>query len=275
MKKIALTLVSILLALMLVFGCMIVLAFYGNPISYLLAKNTAEKYVSENYADTDFVVESVSYGFKDGNYYAFITSPSSIDTHFTLYIRYDGVFLYDCYEDHVVSGHNTAQRINNAYRKAVDGLLESDTFPYECYIAYGDIQFGSSIEVGHVPTPTIPYEELQLDHDYDYNDFAARAGRIVIYLNSEDVTAEHLAEILIETRKAFDEAGISFSLIDFVLQSSTVLDSNGVDYLRIEVMDFKYEDIYSDGMVDRVIESNNYANSYYDAMDAEKFGEIQ
>ena len=173
----------------------------------------------------------------------------------------------------MTSGHNTAQRINNAYRKAVDNLLDSDAYPYECYIAYGQIEFGSSIELGRVPTPTIPLEELRLDYDYDYNEFAARAGRIVIYLNSDDTTAEHLAEILLKTRKAFDEAGISFNIIDFVLQLPPSPD--GIDRKRIEVMDFKYEDIYADGMVDRVIKSNDYANSYYDAMDAEKFGESQ
>ena len=56
----------------------------GNPISKMLAQSTAERYLAEHYGDTDYYIDRVSYNFKDGNYHAFVRSPSSVDTTFTL-----------------------------------------------------------------------------------------------------------------------------------------------------------------------------------------------
>ena len=51
------------------------LGFFGNPISKILCKNTAEEYVAENYPHC--YVNSRGYNFKDGNYFANIQCETS------------------------------------------------------------------------------------------------------------------------------------------------------------------------------------------------------
>ena len=56
-----------LLALVLFGGVLWVIdAFVGNPVSKMLATNTAKAHLAETYADTDYEIERVSYSFKDG-----------------------------------------------------------------------------------------------------------------------------------------------------------------------------------------------------------------
>lgn len=52
-------------------------ALVGNPVSRLLAKRTAQAYLDGHYGDTGFVLEEVSYSFKEGGYYATIRSPAA------------------------------------------------------------------------------------------------------------------------------------------------------------------------------------------------------
>src|SRR5699024_3807083 len=94
-------------------------SFVGNPISKMIAKTAAENYITEQYADQDFVINDVFYNFKDGYYHADVTSPSSIDTHFSIYISGSKV-SDDSYENDVLSGRNTYERIDREYRDMVD-----------------------------------------------------------------------------------------------------------------------------------------------------------
>ena len=118
MKKKILKTVAIIISIALVIGvCVIVNAFVGNPISKHIATSTAEKHLEEKYSDRDFEIEKVIYNLKDGNYHAFIKSPSSIDSHFTILIDMWGRLKIDNYEDSVLTGWNTANRLGNEYRE--------------------------------------------------------------------------------------------------------------------------------------------------------------
>ena len=98
-------------------------ALNGNLISKMLAQSTAERYLAEHYGDTDYYIDRVSYNFKDGNYHAFVRSPSSVDTTFTLSLTMLGSLQGDTY-DHVLSGWNTALRLDGEYRALADRVLE-------------------------------------------------------------------------------------------------------------------------------------------------------
>ena len=116
MKKKYLKIVAFIIAMVLFVGvAWFANALNGNPVSKFLAQKTAQKYLAEHYDDTDYYIDSVSYSFKDGNYHAFIKSPTSMDTEFSLYITMFGEFRFDTYED-VVDGFNTARRIDQEYR---------------------------------------------------------------------------------------------------------------------------------------------------------------
>ena len=88
MKKKILKIGALVLAIVLIVGvCLFANSLIGNPISKALAKNTAEKYLEEKYPDTDFELGEVNYSFKDSYYHAHVSSPSSMDSSFTLLIN--------------------------------------------------------------------------------------------------------------------------------------------------------------------------------------------
>ena len=66
-KSVKIVLILLLLILLGIVGFFAV-AFFGNPVSYLLAANGAEIYLKYQYSDTDYIILKSGYNFKDGNY---------------------------------------------------------------------------------------------------------------------------------------------------------------------------------------------------------------
>ena len=276
MKKRILKIAAFVLALALIVGvCIFANALVGNPISKAMATNTAEKHIEENYVDKDFEIERVTFSFKDGYYHAFIYSPSSIDSDFTILVDMWGKLRYDTYEDRVLSGGNTADRISRDYRAVVDKVLDSQAFPYNEHIGYGDFDFYPRVHLEEysVPEYALITEDLTLDAFYDVNELGAKHGKLTIYIDDDTVSYERLAEILLDIRRIFDDSGVKFYVIDCVLEYQKNEDSSKKQEGRVEVREFLYADIYEDGMVERVKASDEAANAYYDEQDSEKFKE--
>ena len=275
MKKKVLKIIALVVAVALIAGVgFFANALVGNPISKWIATNTAKEYLADEYSDKNFEIDRVTYSFKDSKYHAFIKSPSSIDSEFTLLIDMWGELRADYYEDRVLSGRNTADRIDREYRAKVDAVLDSQTFPYIEHIGYGDIAFieREFLNNSDVPEYAIVTEDLTLDAFYDIDELGAKAGRLTIYLDDETVSYERAAEVILDIRKIFDAAGVKFYTLDFVLTYPKNEDSTKKEG-RVEVMEFLYTDIYEEGMVERVKASNDAANAYYNEQDAEKFKE--
>lgn len=263
---------ALLAALALIaFVCLFANSLVGNPISKALAENGAEKYLAETYGDKDFVIEGVSFSFKTGGYYAYITSPSSMDSSFSLAINMLGRVQYDSYESDVLSGWNTANRVGRDYRDTVEEVLSSKAFPYNADIAFGDLEFIPAECTGEPSAPAyaLVMEELTLDAFYNINELGAKAGKLTIYLEDETVSVPRLSEMLLDIRRIFDDAGVSFYIIDCVLEHPRAEDGTRSDD-RVEVMNFLYESIYEEGMAERVRQSNDAADAYYAEQDAIK-----
>ena len=278
MKKRILKIAAFVFAIALIVGVGVFAnALVGNPISKVVATNTAEKHIEENYADKDFEIERVTFSFKDGYYHAFIYSPSSIDSDFTILVDMWGKLRYDTYEDRVLSGGNTADRISRDYRAAVDKVLDSQAFPYNEHIGYGDFDFYPRVHLEEysVPEYALITEDLTLDAFYDVNELGAKHGKLTIYIDDDTVSYERLSEILLDVRRIFDESCVKFYVIDCVLEYQKNEDSSKKQEGRVEVREFLYADIYEDGMVERVKASDEAANAYYNEQDAEKLKEIQ
>ena len=277
MKKKVLKIIALVMAIALIVGvCIFANSLVGNPISKWVATNTAEKHLEEKYGEKDFEIERVTFSFKDGYYHAFIQSPSSIDSNFTIMIDMWGNLKFDYYEDRVLTGWNTAYRIGMDYREKVDAVLDSQAFPYVEHIGYGDIEFVPKEykDDPSVPEYAIVTDDLTLDAFYDINELGAKAGKLTIYLDDETVSHERLAELILDTRKIFDNAGVKFYCLDFILEYPKQIDS-GKKEGRVEVMNFLYTDIYEEGMVERVKASNDAANAYYEEQDLEKQKQIE
>ena len=278
MKKRILKIAAFVFAIALIVGVGVFAnALVGNPISKVVATNTAEKHIEENYADRDFEIERVTFSFKDGYYHAFIYSPSSIDSDFTILVDMWGKLRYDTYEDRVLSGGNTADRISRDYRAAVDKVLDSQAFPYNEHIGYGDFDFYPRVHLEEysIPEYALITEDLTLDAFYDVNELGAKHGKLTVYIDDDTVSYERLSEILLDIRRIFDDSGVKFYVIDCVLEYQKNEDSSKKQEGRVEVREFLYADIYEEGMVERVKASDEAANAYYDEQDAEKLKEIQ
>ena len=278
MKKRILKIAAFVFAIALIVGVGVFAnALVGNPISKAMATNTAEKHIEENYADKDFEIERVTFSFKDGYYHAFIYSPSSIDSDFTILVDMWGKLRYDTYEDRVLSGGNTADRISRDYRATVDKVLDSQAFPYNEHIGYGDFDFYPRVHLEEysIPEYALITEDLTLDAFYDVNELGAKHGKLTIYIDDDTVSYERLSEILLDIRRIFDDSGVKFYVIDCVLEYQKNEDSSKKQEGRVEVREFLYADIYEEGMVERVKASDEAANAYYDEQDAEKLKEIQ
>ena len=249
--------------------------FFGNPVSKILVTRSAEKYLQENFNDTDFEIGTVNYDFKTSDYYVCVVSPSSADSSFTIYAGLKGDIYYHSYEDSVIKKWNTASRINDSYREVVDAVLNNPDFPYDSDIGFGDIEFTTDdvLDYGFgtldgPPEYAIKTESLELDKVYDINELAKKAGVLTIYVYDEDVSYEKLAEILLGIRKIMDEAEVSFYVIDCVLEYPRSENPEEWKDDRVEVSAFLYDDIYEDGIIERIRISHEKAKAFNERLDA-------
>jgi len=275
MRKKWLKIAALLVALMMIGG----LGYFanemlGNPISEAIAKNVVKKRIATTYADTDYYMEDIRYSFKDGYYHAFIKSPSSIDTEFTLMITKMGELRLDTYDD-IGKGFRTAERLGQEYRQLADTVLDSPKFQYRSdtgRAGAGLLQIYLEEEINdpnatYVPSYAISYEELIIDKIYDIKEVGKEAGCLSFHIVNEEVTAECAAEIMLDIRRRFDEADIPFRAMNFNLQYPMSKDGQRKEG-EIRVHNFLYEDIIDEGMVQRVIDADKELKEYYRELDA-------
>lgn len=272
MKKKILKIAAFVVALALIVGvCIFANSLVGNPISKMLATNTAKQYIKENHPDMDYQLDGVTFNFKFVCYNAYFSSPSSPDSSFTLMLGMDGKIIHNYYEAHVIERGNTARRLEEEYRAAVGKVLDNPSFPYNSHIDYGELQFIQEEyrNAEGVPPYALITNELELDGIYDVNELGAKAGKLTIYVYDDTVTVERLAEIILDIKGMLDDAGVRFYVMDCVLEYPKP-ESGEWKQGRVEVMDFLSTEIYEEGLVDRVQVSNDAAEDYYDEMDAIK-----
>ncbi len=273
MKKKVLKILAFLTALALIAGIVLFsTALMGNPVSRFLARRTAVRHLKETYPGTDYYIEDVNYDFKTSGYYARISSPTSIDTRFTLYFDMLGHLKYDSY-DQVAGGFVTARRLDAEYRELTDGVFNSPSFPYDCDIDFGMLSIYPQADIEgsdpfDIPVHTILVEELVLDGSYDIRELGRRAGHLIIYVNSDEVTAEKAAEIIVRIRQIFDDAGVTFAEMDFTLEHPKPMEGMRNEE-TVSARGIAYGDIREDGMAERVEAADKALNAYYAEQDAQ------
>lgn len=273
MKKNVKIILKVIAVVLLVVVLFFVNAFCGNPVSKLLATRTAEKHLAETYPDADYYIEKVGYNFKFSDYYAVIKSPSSIDTVFNLHISMLGKLRLDTYED-VESGFVTARRLDDEYRSITNEIFESEDFPYDADISYGTLEIHQDEyidgEYDDIPTYAIRQDKLVKDKMYDIRELGAKAGHLVIYVESDTVTVENAAEIMLDIRRIFDKADVPFAAMDFTLEYPL---PEGEDIGRpegyVSVADFRCDDIREERMPERVRKADKALREKYEQMDKE------
>ena len=274
MKKKGLRIAAFVTALILLGGIgWFANALVGNPISKALSRKNAGRYIAGHYADQGYEIQRVYYSFKDGGYHAAVSSPAVLDGDFTISCNGLGKVVSDSYEFDVTEKYNTVRRLDNAYRELMDQALKNPGFPYSSDIAFGELYMapreGILSEESGLPKYAIPYEELELNGVYDIRQLGKRAGNLVIYVENQDITLENAAECMLKIRAFLDQAGIPFRSMSFTLYQPREEDKPRSD-VQISVERFDYEEIYAEGMVERVKKAHEELEAYYKEMDSIK-----
>ena len=272
MKKRILKISAFCLAIVLIVGvCWFANGLVGNPISKMMARHTAEKYLVTNFPNTDYELQEVSYSFKDVGYYAHVVSPSRMDGNFTLKISMFGKITNDDYGSRVEGHGNVANRLFYEYRDMVDTVLNSYAYPYTVSMGFGDLEFDQ--EVGaEVVEGAIKRSELVNDKFYNVGELGAKNGELVLYIDSDVVTNEKAAEILLKTKELMDQSGISFYSVELCLRYPPYDAEKSYERPdgEIRLEDFLYTDIYEEGMIERVAKYAEDTKIFYKEKDAEK-----
>jgi len=242
-------------------------AFFGNPISSYLAERSAKAYIEENYGHLNLQTDWFGYNFKTADYYMVVSSPSSKDIHFSIYMRPSGEVRYDTY-DSVTSGWNTWDRLESEYRARTNALFDAPDFEIRNDIAFGTIEVDEEADYDFSPVSYgVKLEELVIDGEYDLDELAARAGHIVFYMQDEDVSFETAARGMLRLKEILDQEGIPFFAMDFVLRLPREEGQPGSGGPTINVRNFPCSEIYGDGMAQRVQAAHEALEAYYAEQD--------
>lgn len=98
-------------------------AFTGNPISAYFAKRQLVNYAEEKYPHMNLNFSKAEYNFKYSGYTLNASDPVSPDMHFMVTRRSDG-FIFDGYENYVLGGFNTLDRLGKEMTKDMEPLLK-------------------------------------------------------------------------------------------------------------------------------------------------------
>lgn len=149
---------SLFLSILLIFfAILIVLSFFGNPISRIVAEVAANKYLKTHYTDLDLERDRVYYDFKDSSYVVRLWDKNSIDTNFNLRFNSFGKMKRDTYDE----------RLFNTYRRYIDFLYDLGE-----EIAQDN---GLGFELWFRPDDDIDYREyLTLDQDFDADNLPSK-----------------------------------------------------------------------------------------------------
>ena len=102
---------------------------------------------------------------------------------------------------------------------------------------------------------------------YDISELGRQAGHLIIYVESDTVTVEKAAEIMLDIKVIFDEARVPFAAMDFTLWYPKPEEGTRPDG-DVSVVDFPYDAFYEAGMTDRVEEADKALKAYYAEQDA-------
>lgn len=272
MKKKVLKIIAFIIAIALILGiCWVANGLNGNPISKMLAKKAANEYLEANFPDTDYYIEELGFSFKFSNYYAHVRSVTSMDTQFTLHIDMLGNVYFDTY-DSVTGGFVTARRVEQEYRELTNQIFENPSFPYPSDIGYGTLEIYpqealDDPNVNDIPDYALVQQDLILDQIYDIRELGSQAGHLIIYVESDTISFELAAQIMLGIRAEFEKANIPFRTIDFVLQLPLPEEGPRPDE-EVRVKDFRYEDIYQENLIDRIKAAHEELDAYYAEQDA-------
>ena len=174
------------------------IAFFGNPISRILADRAADKYIETHYKHLDLIRDRAHYNFKDGYYIVRLRDKNSEDTKF--YLGFDSFarIKADTYDSILF---NTAIRLSdelNAYGKSLE---KKYNFPYEISLT----TVNDNIE-----------EKLILDQEFDFDNFKEDVNAQAFgYVKNPNLEEE--LDILCDLQKIMDKTSLKVTKYSIIL----------------------------------------------------------
>ena len=200
-------------------------AFYGNPVSALLARNTARQVLEEQFPGEPYTIESCGYNLKNGCYTVRVSREGSMDDWFDIDVEPDGTFRSHDYADRVPNCWNTWNRLSQDYYDLGKTVMELPDFP-EGKASLPGVS-GESVYVSahlrfcdreYPEEYSIFVEDLKVDGIYDLAELGAVAGELNVRAVNEDLTPETAASIMLKIHELTEEAGIRYAVMDFSLE---------------------------------------------------------
>lgn len=150
MKKLLIyTSIGVALAIILFFA----VAFFGNPISRVLANNAANDYLKTHYTELELEKERAFYNFKDAKYVVRLQDKNSPDSQFALSFDSLGHLKYDSYGDREL---NTFRRYVDFLNNLSDEIANENGFDFDFRLSPSGEEYYRSY--------------LNLDQAFDAND---------------------------------------------------------------------------------------------------------
>ena len=185
----------IFLAIIFAFIC---LAFFGNPISRLMAEKSATKYIETHYKDLDLNLDKAYYNFKDGYYIVRLRDKNSEDTKFYLGFDSFGRLKANTYDSILF---NTFIRLDNELSAYGKSLEKKYNFPYEISLT----TVNDDIE-----------EKLVLDQKFDFNNFKEDVNAQA-FGYAKKPSLEKCLDILCDLQKIMDKTSLKVTKYSIIL----------------------------------------------------------
>jgi len=203
-------LVAAAVALLVVGGvCYVLSGLFGNPISRALANSAANKYIKANYAHLNLEAKPATYNLKTGSYSVFVQSKDSVDTHFAISCRPTGRVRGDNYDEAVLGGRNTFNRISEEYRDFVEPLIEAG-LPYDIQILIANLSMPEESSLADLP--------LDMEFDVYQNPLPAY---VTLYVASDSLSWEQVAKVATELDSVMRQHKLPVEQYTVVLQILT------------------------------------------------------
>ena len=241
--------ISILLLIgVLAIGCLI----FGNPVSYALAWGTAYKYIQEHHADTDYKIKKIDYIFIGGIYRVEVYSPTKQDERFHLGMNGLGEIQNNNYSLWVENRYTVKWRLIDEYNEqgdkafASENISEGERLDFSLnFLEHGKPFIREGYYKAH-PNAT-DLKDLPLNTAECTKEIAAANG-VIDYRETVNGTPtyEEIARNLLRIKSTADKKDFAFHAIDYTLKNS----QNNQDAIYVGYI--YYEDIYEEGLVERI-----------------------
>ena len=192
--------------------------------------------------------------------------PSTLDNHFDISFYRDGTLKYDLYEQDVLNKVNTATRLNNDYNAKIRNVFANSDFPFAADIS-GDFQSAQTGETEQQREPGVHPEkwniqELVLDGEYDISELSGQYGTVFLHVTSRDVSVKAAAESFLRLKAIMEQNRLPFKSVTLSI-SSEKTDGSGNPAEQLQILNFGWDDIYEEGLENRVQEAAAATEAYY------------